>query len=90
MISCVPAKTYAFRKSSKEYQYKAAKSFSVYTTVGSKKVTYTVKKGDMVTFNSLYVTNTRKAYFRIVNSKGKTGWIKSTQENLFVEYPAWG
>ncbi|MBP1754303.1 MAG: hypothetical protein H6Q59_701 [Firmicutes bacterium] len=90
VISCVPAKTYAFNKSSKEYQYKAAKSFSVYATVGSKKVVYTVKKGDMVTFNSLYVTKSGKAYFRIVNNKGKTGWIKAAQENIFVEYPAWG
>jgi|GEM_PF-1895978 len=90
VISCVPAKTYAFNKFSKEYQYKAAKSFSVYATVGSKKVAYTVKKGEMVTFHSLYVTKSGKAYFRIVNTKGTTGWIKSTQENLFIEYPAWG
>jgi hypothetical protein len=49
-----------------------------------------VKKGATVTFDTLYVTGTGTAYFRIRNSKGKTGWIRPEQVNLFVEYPAWG
>lgn len=90
VITKVSVKTYALNKFSKNYQYKAAKKFSVYEKVGSKLVVYTVQSGDVVTTDKLYVTASGKAYFRIVNSKGKTGWIKSDQENLFVEIPAWG
>jgi len=90
VISGTSAKTYAFNKFSRQYQFKAAKSFSVYDKVDSKKVVYTVKNGARVTFDSLCVTASGKAYFRIVNSKGNTGWIKSDQENLFVECPSWG
>ncbi|MFA9466297.1 MAG: hypothetical protein ACERKN_18675 [Velocimicrobium sp.] len=89
-ISPVAVKTYAFNKSSKKYKFKAAKKFSVYNKVSSKKVVYVVKKGEILSFNKLYVTKSGKAYFRIVNSKGKTGWMKSNQENLFVEHPTWG
>lgn len=89
-ISALPAKSYTLTEGSSTYQYKAAKSFSVYETVGSKKAVFKVKKGAIVTFHKLYVSKSGKAYFKLRNSKGKTGWIKSDQENLFVMFPAWG
>ncbi|SHO48113.1 SH3 domain-containing protein [Anaerocolumna xylanovorans] len=89
-ISIVPASTYTLTKFSREYTYKAVKGFSVYEKAGSKKAVYQVKKGDKVTFDRMYVSKTGKAYFRIINSKGKKGWINSDQENLFAELPLWG
>jgi hypothetical protein len=89
-VSVIPTNIYTLTKDSSEYKYKSAKNFSVYAKAGSKKVVYKVKKGDKVTFDKMYITKSGITYFRIKNSKGKTGWIKSDQENLFVECPAWG
>lgn len=90
VISAVSTQTYAFNKFSSQYKYKAAKVFSVYDKAGSNKVAYKVKTGEKVTINALCVTTSGKAYFRVVNSKGKTGWIKSDLKNIFVERPEWG
>ncbi|BCN30771.1 hypothetical protein [Anaeromicropila herbilytica] len=89
-ISKISANTYTLAKFSKDYTYKAKKSFSVYSTVGGKKVVYTVKKNDKVTFDQIYVTKAGKVYCRIINNKGIKGWIKSDQEGLFMNTPAWG
>lgn len=89
-ISVIPTKMYTLTKDSSEYKYKSARSFPVYSKAGSKKVVYKVKKGDKVTFDKMYVAKSGKTYFRIKNRKGKSGWIISDQESLFVECPAWG
>jgi hypothetical protein len=89
-ISMVTVKTYSFNKYSKEYLYKTQKGFDVYSKVGSKTVVFKVKKGEKVTFDKLYISKSGKAYFRIINSKGAKGWIKSDQEGLFSNMPAWG
>jgi hypothetical protein len=89
-ISVLPVKSYTLTEGSSTYQYKAAKNFSVYESVGSKKAVFKVKKGAIVTFHKMYVSKSGKVYFKLRNSKGKTGWIKSDQENLFVMFPAWG
>lgn len=89
-ISLVPANTYTLIKFSREYTYKAVKSFSAYEKAGSGKAVYRVKKGDKVTFDKLYISKAGKAYFRMINSKGSKGWINSDQENLFAELPLWG
>lgn len=79
----VSVKTYDLGEYETTYKYKAAKSFKAYEKAGSKKVVYTVKKGDKVTFDKMYIAKSGKAYLRMKNSKGKTGWIKSDQMNLF-------
>lgn len=89
-IKRLPATTYTLTKGSRDYKYKAAKSFSVYAKAGSKEVVYKVKKGDELTFDKLYVSKSGKAYFRARNGKGEWGWIQSDQENLFADYPMWG
>lgn len=89
-ISRVQTNIFSFTKYSKEYKFKAIKGFSAYIKAGSKTVACTVKKGDTVTFDKLYISKSGIAYFRLINSKGKTGWIKSDRGNLFKEYPAWG
>lgn len=90
IITRLSAKAYSLNKYSKKYQYKVKKSFSVYDKVGSKTVVFKVNKGEIVTFDQLYLTKANKAYFRIVNHSGKTGWIKSDQEGLFSILPMWG
>jgi hypothetical protein len=89
-ITKIPTNTYSLMKDSKAYRYKAVKSFSAYQTAGSKTVAYKVKKGNTVTFDKMYVTKTGKVYFRMINSNGKKGVIRSDIENLFRELPAWG
>lgn len=81
-ITAVPVNTYKLLTIADKY--KAAKSFQAYEKAGSKKVVYTVKKGNEVTFDELYISKSGKAYLRMKNANGKTGWIKSDQKNLFV------
>ncbi len=89
-VTVIPVKTYTLTKESGKYLYKAAKLFNVYEKAGSKKVVYQVKKGARVTFDKMAISKSGKVYCRVKNSKGKTGWIKSDQEYLFVTTPAWG
>ncbi len=89
-ITMVASKTYSFSEYSTEYKYKSKKSFSAYKTAGSKVIQFKVKKGDVVTFDKLHVTNSGTAYVRIVNKKGKKAWINANQEELFYELPLWG
>ncbi|WMJ88195.1 SH3 domain-containing protein [Anaerocolumna sp. MB42-C2] len=90
VLSAITTNTYTLTADSSNYKYKAVKSFSVYKKAGSKNVVYKVKKSDKVFFDKMYISKSGKAYFRIINNKGKKGWIKSDQENLFAECPAWG
>jgi hypothetical protein len=83
-VTTVPVDTYKFDKYYSTYQYKATKNFLAYEKAGSKKVAYTVKKGNKVTFDTLYISKSGKAYFRMKGTNGKTGWIQSDQKNLFV------
>jgi hypothetical protein len=80
-ITAVPEKTYKLLIT---HKYKAAKSFQAYEKAGSKKVGYTVKKGNEVTFDKLYISKSGKAYLRMINSKGKVGWIRCDQKGLFT------
>ncbi len=89
-ITKVTDDTYALSDYSRKYRYKAVKAFSAYKTAGSKTVAYKVKKNETVTFDKMYVTKSGKVYFRMINSKGKKGFIPSDIENLFRELPAWG
>lgn len=89
-IARLSEKTYLLTDDSKKYQYKVKKGFSVYDKAGSKTIAFKVKKGEKVTFDQIYLTKSNKAYFRIVNHKGKKGWIKSDQEGLFYNLPMWG
>ncbi len=89
-ISIIPSSTYDLFKFSKEYKYKTVKAFTVYEKAGSKTAVYKVKKGDIVTFDKMYLAKSGKVYFRTINSKGSKGWILSDQEGLFAEQPAWG
>lgn len=81
-ITFVPEKTYKLLTITDKY--KAAKSIQVYEKAGSKKVVYTVKKGSEVTFDKLYISKAGKAYLRMIDSKGKTGWIRCDQKGLFT------
>lgn len=89
-ITKTTANTYTLSDNSKAYRYKAIKSFTAYQSPGSKKSAYKARKGDTVTFDKMYITKTGTVYFRMINSKGKKGFIRSDMENLFRELPAWG
>lgn len=89
-ITKIPASYYSLSEGSKEYRYKAVKSFTVQQKAGSKVVAYTVKKGNTLTVDKMYLSKSGKLYFRMVNSKGKKGWIPCDLENLFEQLPAWG
>lgn len=65
-------------------KYKADRSFQAYEKAGSEKVIYTVKKGNEVSFDKLYISKSGKAYLRMINSKGKAGWIRCDQKKLFT------
>lgn len=88
-ITSVKQKTFALHKYSREYKYKAKKSFQAYKSAGSKSVAFTVKKGTQVTFDRIYVTPAGKLYVRAVSS-GKSGWISGDIKDLFIERPLWG
>lgn len=89
-ITKIPASYYSLSEDSKEYPYKAVKSFTVQQEAGSKVVAYTVKKGSTLTIDKMYLSKAGKLYFRMVNSKGEKGWIPSDLEDLFEQIPAWG
>jgi hypothetical protein len=86
VITPVPQKTYQLVEGRSKYQYKVKKSFQAYEKADSKKAVYSVKKGDKVTFDLMYVTKSGNLYFRMINSKGKSGWINSKQK----DFPMWG
>lgn len=81
-ITAVPEKTYKLLLNTDKY--KAAKSFQAYKKAGSKKVVYTVKKGNKVNFDKLHILKSGKTYLRMINSKGKVGWIRCDQKGLFT------
>ena len=89
-ISLTTAKTFTLSETSKTYRYEAAKTISTYKTAGSKTVAYKLKKGDTVTFDKMYLSKTGTVYFRMINGKKQSGWIRSDLDNLFVELPLWG
>jgi uncharacterized protein YgiM (DUF1202 family) len=64
-------------KSFSTYKYKAVKSIKAYEKAGSKKVVYTIKKGEEVTFDELCITKSGNVYLRMIDVNGKKGWIKS-------------
>jgi len=89
-ITAVPTNSFEFGQYSKDYKYKPVKSFKAYDKAGSKTSVFTVSKGSIVTFDKLYITKSGKAYVRVINSKGKKGWINASLKDLFKECPAWG
>lgn len=89
-ITKIPASYYSLSEDSKEYPYKAVKSFTVQQKAGSKVVAYTVEKGNILTVDKMYLSKSGKLYFRMVNSEGEKGWIPCDLENLFEQIPAWG
>jgi hypothetical protein len=84
VIQAVPLDVYQLDENTTTYKYKAAKNFQAFERAGSKKVVYTVKKGNEVTFDRLYISKTGEVYLRLINTSRKSGWIKSDQKGLFV------
>jgi len=89
-ITAVPTSSFEFGQYTKDYKYKTSKSFKVYDKAGSNTSVFTVSKGSTVTFDKLYITKSGKAYVRVINSKGKKGWINAGLNNLFKNRPFWG
>lgn len=70
--------------SSKEKEYIAKDEIIVYeTNVGDVKA-YTISKGDKIKLVSLYNYNDNQ-YIKVVNEKGRYGWIKIDNKQLFEE-----
>lgn len=63
-------------RSDKENKWTAIKKIKVYKKPGSKKVIYTLKKGDVIKINKLVYKN-KRIYFQVKNKngKGKAGYI---------------
>lgn len=68
------------------YQYVSAGKLKLnctfYTTPNGKKTAFTVKKGTSIK-NLYFQLVNGKLYIGVVNSKGKTGWIKDSQKVVF-------
>jgi len=57
----------------------ASMKINIYVKPGSKTILYTIKPGDIITVNRIYIKN-KKVYIQAVNSKGETGWFKSPRK----------
>lgn len=58
----------------KERDFTASKNFRTYTTAGLKQKAFDVKKGDALKVTQVY-NNSKYAFVRVVNEKGKAGWL---------------
>lgn len=58
----------------KERSFTASKSFRAYTTAALKQKAFTVHKGDILKVTQVY-NNSKYAFVRLMNEKGKAGWI---------------
>ena len=56
-------------------RYKALKTIKAYKSPTSSKVSYTIKKGDIVYIYATYVKGSKK-YLRVHTKSGKEGWVK--------------
>ncbi|MDE5862893.1 MAG: SH3 domain-containing protein [Lachnospiraceae bacterium] len=80
---------FGYIENSQKVQYKdmpvknkwtAGKKLKAYKKAGSKKVVYTIKKGNTVKINRIIFRN-NKIYFQIKNGKGKTGYIPCAKKH---------
>ena len=68
-----------YKKMSRKNKWTAEKKIKVYKKAGSKKVAYTLKKGNVIKLNKI-IYKSNKIYFQVKNSKGKTGYIPAAKK----------
>lgn len=68
-----------YKAMSRKNKWTAERKITVYKKAGSKKVAYTLKKGDVVKLNKIIYKN-NKIYFQVKKSKGKTGYIPAVKK----------
>ncbi|MCI8410690.1 MAG: hypothetical protein HFJ09_15760 [Lachnospiraceae bacterium] len=67
-----------YKAMSMENKWTADKTTTVYKNVGSKKIAYTLKKGNAVKLNKI-IYEKNKVYFQLENNKGENGYIASSK-----------
>lgn len=68
-----------YKEMSRKNKWTAARKIKVYKNVGSKKIAYTLKKGNVVKLNKIICKN-NKVYFQVKKSNGKTGYIPAAKK----------
>lgn len=69
-----------YKEMNKKNKWTVNRKIKVYKKAGSKKLAYTLKKGNIVKINKIIYKN-NKVYFQVKNKqgKGKTGYIPATK-----------
>lgn len=68
-----------YKEMCRKNKWTAEKKIKVYKKAGSKKVAYTLKKGNVIKINKI-IYKSNKIYFQVKNSKGKTGYIPAAKK----------
>lgn len=69
--------------SNKTNVYTVAKRFQTYKKAGSRVKSYAPQIGQKVTLTHIYIKN-KVPYFRVVDSQGRTGWMKGATKSMFL------
>lgn len=67
-----------YKTMARKNKWTANRKIKVYKKAGSKKLAYTLKKGNVVKLNKV-VYKGNKVYFQVKKSNGKTGYIVATK-----------
>ena len=67
-----------YKEMSRENKWTVEKKINVYNSVSSKKVAYTLKKGNIVKLDKVIYKN-EEVYFQIEDNRGKSGYIIATK-----------
>ena len=81
------ANTFRPNYESRENKWTAGRKIKAYKKAGSKKIAYTLKKGDVVTLDKIVYKN-NKVYFQVKRSTGKvkTGYIPAAKKWAYPQY----
>lgn len=67
-----------YKEMDRKNKWTANRKIKVYKKAGSKRTAYTLKKGNAIKLNQV-VYKDNKVYFKVKNSKGKTGYIPASK-----------
>ena len=69
-----------YKEMDRKNKWTANRKIKVYKKAGSKRTAYTLKKGNTIKLNQV-VYKDNKVYFKVKNSKGKTGYILASKSS---------
>ena len=77
--------TYSINYDSRTNKWTVGRTIKAYKSAGSKKLAFTLKKGNSVQLNKVVYKN-NKVYFQVKRSNGKTGYIPAIRKYPYPQY----